>query len=225
MAMKIVHLLKEIHVYHDEHQVAVIHLVNVCSPLTLVVTQNLTGLSREDFLHVAAVPNSGKYVGKGDLLQLEILSLEFQAMPSERVLLIFKFILETAHFFKVLAREAKQAQQFAIQQMLLEKHEPSHEEHHGCGQHNAIGPNPLWSVSGELRPHQHQRCEQDRQHGKARLPNSKTAHRGVARKGFIVSLSPKKTDANKPRHRRYQWDVIEAAGVVEVSINCFAGGE
>src|SRR5579864_3155713 len=46
--VQIIDFLKEIHVDHDEYEVAVIHLPNVAAACTLIISQHLPGLCRQD---------------------------------------------------------------------------------------------------------------------------------------------------------------------------------
>src|ERR1700691_1732956 len=87
MTMTIVHFLEEVHVHHNEDQIAMVQLSNIAAAGSLVVSQNLPGLRRKNFLEVAPVPHSGERICKGDLLKLEILALKFQAVPTQRLLL------------------------------------------------------------------------------------------------------------------------------------------
>src|SRR5206468_7240742 len=83
VTVQVVDFLEEIHVDHDEDQVAMIQSSDVGSSRPLIIPQYLLCLGRQDFLQVAPVPDSCQSVGKRNLLQFEILSLQFQAVPAQ----------------------------------------------------------------------------------------------------------------------------------------------
>ncbi len=100
----------------------------------LIISQNLASLGRENLFQITPVPDSSQHVCKRDFLQLEIFPLQFQTVPAQGMLFIFKFVLESAHFVQVVPRQLQQGEQFLIQQMLLQKYQCAHHQHHGDSQ-------------------------------------------------------------------------------------------
>ena len=68
MPVQIIHLLEEIDIDHDEHQVAMIHLPDVCSVRALIISQNLSCFRSHNLFKIAPIPNAGKHIGERDLL-------------------------------------------------------------------------------------------------------------------------------------------------------------
>ena len=104
MPVKIVDLLEEVHIHHDEHQVAMVHLANLRTSSTLVISQHLSGFGRKDLLQVAPVPYSGQHIGKGNLLQFKILPLQLETVPAQRLFLIFQLVFQAAGLVQILTR-------------------------------------------------------------------------------------------------------------------------
>src|SRR5580765_4157784 len=74
MSVAVIHLLKEIDVYHNENQVTMIELPNAAATGALVISQHLVRLSGEDLLEIATIPYARQYIGERNLLQFQILS-------------------------------------------------------------------------------------------------------------------------------------------------------
>src|SRR5271156_2134248 len=225
MAVQVVHFLEEIHVNHYENQIAVIHFADVVSGRALIISQDLLRFGGKNLFEITAIPHAGQHVGKGNFLQLQILPLQFQTVPAQRVLLAFEFVLQAAHFVQVMARKPQQAEQLAVEPMLLQKNQRAHYDHHGYRQEKPVGANALWSISAELRPGDHQRSYKYRDHGEPRLPDSVAARGRFLDRSFSRSLTRQKPDADKPRHSGNQWHVEKTAGVINMQINCLAGSQ
>ena len=60
MTMQIVHFLEEVHVHHDEDQIAMIQLTNVAASRPLVISQDLPGFRRKNFFEIAPVPHASQ---------------------------------------------------------------------------------------------------------------------------------------------------------------------
>src|SRR5258708_25930964 len=91
-------------------------------------------------------------------------------MPSQRMLLVLQFVFQSARLLQMLTRSSQQAEEFLIEQMLLQKNQRSHDDHYSHGQQQPEGSDTLWRVSAELCPGHHQRRKEYSQHGQARLP-------------------------------------------------------
>ena len=143
MAVPIVYFLEKIHVDHDEDQIAMIQFPNVASSRALIVSQNLSGFCRKNLFQITPVPHSGQNIGERDFLQLQILALQFQTVPAQRMFFAFQFIFQPAHFIQVLPRQSKQAEQLLIEQMLFRKTQARPSRSYSHGQQQPIGANAL----------------------------------------------------------------------------------
>src|ERR1700732_835627 len=83
MAMKIVHLLKEIDVHHDEDQIAVIQLANVAAAGSRIISQHLLNFCPKNLFQIPPVPHASQPVSEGDFLKFKILALQFLTVPPQ----------------------------------------------------------------------------------------------------------------------------------------------
>src|ERR1700728_2595140 len=157
MAMQIIHLLEEIHVNHEKDQIAMVQLTNVVALNPLVASQDLSGFCRQNFFEVAAVPYACHCIGVRNLLQFQILPLQFETVPAKTLFFILQFIFQLTHLIEILAREAQQVEQLPVHPVLLKEHQQTHEEHRRYRQKQPIGTHTRWRSSSKLCPCHHER--------------------------------------------------------------------
>ena len=93
MSIVVVNSLKKIHVNHNKDQIPPVVLLHVGALVALVAPQHQSRICGESLFQVAAIPDSGERVGEGDLLEFEVFSLKFHAVPAQRLLLVHQVVL------------------------------------------------------------------------------------------------------------------------------------
>src|SRR5712671_929069 len=225
MTILIVHLLEEIDINHHEDQIPMIKLANVSPVRTLVVSQHLSGFGCKDLFEVTAVPHSSQGVSKGNFLEFKILTLEFQAMPAQGMLLVLQFVFQSAGLLQIVARSSQQAEEFLIEQMLLQKNQRSHDDHDGHGQEQTVGADTGWRISAKLCPGHHQRRKEYGQHGQTGLPYPMAVRGNFFHRMQTRDLARHKSDCRKPSHGGDQRNIIKTPCVVGMVVDGFTGSD
>ena len=102
MPIVVVNPLKKIDINHNKHQIPLFILLGIRILVALVAPQDQSGICGESLFQITAIPDSGKRIGEGDLLEFEVFSLQFHAVPPQRLFLVYQVVLESTHFLQIL---------------------------------------------------------------------------------------------------------------------------